>query len=62
MATVTTDTLAAVERQHAVEQFLFREAELLDAWRLREWLGMLTEDVRYRVPIRIHKELSLIHI
>lgn len=58
MATVTTDTLAAVERQHAVEQFLFREAELLDAWRLREWLGMLTEDVRYRVPIRIHKEVG----
>ncbi len=39
-----------------VEQFLFREAEVLDENRLREWLGLLTEDVRYQVPIRIAKE------
>jgi len=39
-----------------VEEFLFREAELLDEWRLREWLDLLTDDVRYRVPIRIAKE------
>jgi ethylbenzene dioxygenase beta subunit len=39
-----------------VEPFLFREAELLDENRLREWLGLLTEDVRYQVPIRIAKE------
>jgi ethylbenzene dioxygenase beta subunit len=39
-----------------VEEFLFREAELLDENRLREWLGLLTEDVRYQVPIRISKE------
>jgi ethylbenzene dioxygenase beta subunit len=39
-----------------IERFLFREAELLDENRLREWLGLLTEDVRYQVPIRIAKE------
>lgn len=39
-----------------VEQFLYHEAELLDDNRLREWLGLLTEDVRYQVPIRIAKE------
>lgn len=33
-----------------VEQFLFAEAELLDAWRLREWLELLTPDCRYLVP------------
>ena len=58
MATTTNDALATVEQQHAVEQFLFREAELLDTWRLRDWLGMLTDDVTYRVPIRIHKEVG----
>lgn len=58
MATTTHDARTTVERQHAVEQFLFREAELLDTWRLRDWLGMLTDDVTYRVPIRIHKEVG----
>ncbi len=33
-----------------VEDFLFREAALLDEWRLDEWLGLLTEDATYRVP------------
>ena len=33
-----------------VEDFLYREAALLDAWRLDDWLGLLTEDAVYRVP------------
>ncbi len=33
-----------------IEAFLFEEAALLDAWRLDEWLGLLTEDARYLVP------------
>jgi p-cumate 2,3-dioxygenase beta subunit len=33
-----------------VEDFLYQEAALLDAWRLDEWLGLLTEDATYRVP------------
>ena len=33
-----------------VEDFLFAEAALLDAWRLDEWLALLTEDASYRVP------------
>lgn len=33
-----------------VEDFLFNEAELLDSWRLEEWLGLLTEDATYQVP------------
>ncbi len=33
-----------------VEDFLFREAELLDDWRLDEWVGLFTEDGRYVVP------------
>jgi len=33
-----------------VEDFLYREAALLDAWRLDEWLALLTDDATYRVP------------
>ena len=33
-----------------VEELLFREAALLDSWRLDDWLGLLTEDARYEVP------------
>lgn len=40
---------ARVTRQQ-VEDFLFEEAALLDAWRLDEWLGLLTDDAVYRVP------------
>ncbi len=33
-----------------VEDFLFREAELLDDWRLDDWAALFTEDARYIVP------------
>jgi p-cumate 2,3-dioxygenase beta subunit len=33
-----------------VEDFLYREAALLDERRLDDWLGLLTEDARYHVP------------
>ena len=33
-----------------VEEFLYEEAALLDAWKLDEWLALLTEDATYRVP------------
>jgi 3-phenylpropionate/cinnamic acid dioxygenase small subunit len=35
-----------------VEEFLCREAELLDDRRYEEWLALLAEDVRYWMPIR----------
>jgi len=38
-----------VSRQQ-VEDFLYHEAALLDAWRLDEWLALLTDDARYHVP------------
>lgn len=33
-----------------IEDFLYEEAALLDEWRLREWLTLLTEDATYEVP------------
>lgn len=33
-----------------VEDLLFLEADLLDNWKLDEWLGLLTADANYLVP------------
>ena len=33
-----------------IEDFLFHEADLLDQWRLPEWLELFTEDAEYQVP------------
>ncbi len=41
--------LATVTRDE-VEDFLYLEAEMLDEWRLREWLGLFTLDATYTVP------------
>lgn len=45
-------TTVAAETQHAVEQFLYREADLLDRFELEPWLDLLDEDIILRVPIR----------
>jgi 3-phenylpropionate/cinnamic acid dioxygenase small subunit len=42
----------ANELRHKVEDFLYLEAELLDDRKLREWLELLTDDIRYWMPIR----------
>ena len=34
-----------------VEQFLYREASLLDGGRLEEWLALFTDDATYWVPL-----------
>lgn len=53
-----TDAGAAVAPETIAEitQVLYEEAELLDEGRLREWLDMVTDDITYQVPVRIHKE------
>lgn len=43
----------------AVVDFLYTEAELLDERRHAEWLELLTEDVRYLVPVRVTTAHSL---
>jgi len=44
---VTTDRLLLRLR---VEEFLYEEAALLDAWRLQDWLELVDEGARYYVP------------
>jgi 3-phenylpropionate/cinnamic acid dioxygenase small subunit len=35
-----------------IEDFYYREAELLDDRKLREWFALLADDIRYWMPIR----------
>jgi p-cumate 2,3-dioxygenase subunit beta len=39
----------AISRQQ-VEEFLYAEAALLDAWQLDDWLLLFDEDAKYEVP------------
>ena len=48
-------TKRAVLREEVTE-FLNREAELLDEQRLHEWLDLVSEDIDYRVPVRVTRE------
>ena len=41
---------------HEVVTWLDHEAELLDAARLEEWLGLLADDIHYVVPVRLTRE------
>lgn len=45
-----------VLRNAAVERFLIHEAELLSDQRFEEWLELFTDDVVYRMPIRVWRE------
>ncbi len=38
-----------------VEQFLYREARLLDARRFDDWLDMLADDLKYWAPLRSNR-------
>jgi 3-phenylpropionate/cinnamic acid dioxygenase small subunit len=44
--------LARFELHHQIEDFLLREADLLDDRQFEQWLDLLTEDMRYWVPIQ----------
>jgi p-cumate 2,3-dioxygenase beta subunit len=41
---------ADLPSRHEVEDLLYKEADLLDRWRLDEWFEMLTDDATYQVP------------
>jgi p-cumate 2,3-dioxygenase subunit beta len=41
---------AATASRQEIEEFLFHEADLLDRWKLDDWLALMTEDAAYYVP------------
>ncbi|GGC97974.1 toluate 1,2-dioxygenase subunit beta [Thalassobacillus devorans] len=42
-------TVVALTRQNVVD-FLYKEAKLLDEWKLKEWAALFTDDGTYKVP------------
>ncbi len=51
-SSVDAATLEQLVLHHQVEQFLYREARLLDERRLDEWLDLLAEELHYWMPMR----------
>lgn len=49
---MSNDRLDRLLLAQEIAEFLYREAELLDERRYQEWLALLTEDVRYWMPMR----------
>lgn len=41
--------------RNVARDWLYDEAWLMDSGRWREWLELLTDDVRYRVPVRLDR-------
>lgn len=44
------ESRTALIARTAAEEFLYAEADLLDSWRLDEWLALFDEDAHYIVP------------
>ncbi|MEX3815046.1 3-phenylpropionate/cinnamic acid dioxygenase subunit beta [Paraburkholderia sp. BR13439] len=41
---------------HEIEQFLYHEAELLDDWRFRDWLALMSQDVHYSMRTTVNAQ------
>ena len=48
-------TATGVGSRSEIEQFLYREAWLLDHGRLDEWLGLFTDDATYWIPLEANQ-------
>ena len=44
--------------QYALERFYYYEARLLDSRQYLQWLGLLSEDVRYVIPSRVNAQVN----
>ena len=51
-----------IEKWHRVQEFLFREARLLDERRLDEWLALYAPDAEYWVPYAWQQEDPKEHV
>jgi 3-phenylpropionate/cinnamic acid dioxygenase small subunit len=50
------DLLHRAALREEITEFLVREAELLDNQELHEWYDLTTEDIDYRMPVRVTRE------
>lgn len=52
------EVLVDREIQHRIEQFIFREARLLDNERWDDWLALMAEDIHYWMPTMENRRRS----
>lgn len=45
-----------MELHYEITKFLTREARLMDDRKFEEWLTLLTDDIVYRMPVRVTRE------
>ena len=50
--TTTESSIAHLLLKSEIEAFLFEEAEILDDRNFADWLDLLTDDIRYWMPMR----------
>ncbi len=50
--TTTESTVAKLLLKEEVSEFLYEEAEILDERNFEDWLDLLTDDIRYWMPMR----------
>lgn len=52
---VASEAPVTPELHHAIEQFLYHEARLLDDRRFEDWYALLADDLRYVMPTRYNR-------
>ncbi len=50
--TTTESNIAYLLLKNEIEEFFFQEADLLDERKFEDWLDLLTDDIRYWMPMR----------
>jgi 3-phenylpropionate/cinnamic acid dioxygenase small subunit len=50
--TTTESNIAHLLLKNEIEEFFFQEADLLDERKFEDWLDLLTDDIRYWMPMR----------
>ncbi|MCB1705316.1 MAG: aromatic-ring-hydroxylating dioxygenase subunit beta [Halioglobus sp.] len=56
MSTLSLETTP--QQQRELERFYFHEARLLDNRQYRQWLALLSEDIRYLLPSRVNVQVD----
>jgi 3-phenylpropionate/cinnamic acid dioxygenase small subunit len=54
----TTAAATSPEQQRALEAFYYREARLLDNRQYRQWLELVSQDIRYVLPARVNAQVD----
>lgn len=55
-ATLNRQATVPLALHHEIEQFLYHEAELLDDWRFRDWLALMSQDVHYAMRTTVNAQ------